>query len=188
MHFPRPLALAIFVPVLLAAGLAHVRAQVGAPVSDADMPVVRSSYVGPCHGGEVWSGGRLAAAGSGSEYAGIASFSYCDADEYTLAFYCAPGSQTVTLNVEMLVTGARDGETAEATLLVDDAPFEMTGITFYSADLDGAQPLLAFERDRGLLDALKSGSSATLLIGPEVLDIHLKGSAKAIEAMLAACP
>jgi hypothetical protein len=173
---------------LLAAGLADARAQVGVPVSDADTPVVRSSYAGPCHGGEMWAGGKLASAGSGSEYAGIASFSYCDADEYTLAFYCEPGSKTVTLNVEMLVTGARDGETAEATLLVDEAPFEMTGITFYNADLDGAQPLLAFERDRGLLDALKSGNAATLLIGPEVLDIHLKGSAKAIEAMLAACP
>lgn len=172
---------------LLAAGLADAGAQVGAPVSDADMPVARSSFVGPCLRGEMWAGGTLAAAGAGSDYAGIASFSYCDADEYTLAFYCAPGSKTVTLNVEMLVTGALDGENAEATLLVDDVPFEMTGITYYSADLDGAQPLLAFERDRGLLDALKSGNSATLLIGPEVLDIHLKGSAKAIEAMLAAC-
>ncbi|TLP43949.1 hypothetical protein FDK21_17240 [Cohaesibacter sp. CAU 1516] len=140
--------------------------------------------VGPCKGGYLWSGG---AAGQG----GVARYETCTRDEALLMLECQSDVGAVEARFAIDPGGFKESDKVPALFSVirkQQTSFFPNPGTLSTGEMEGPMLSVLFDRYDGLLDALRQGNRAMLNASVSKLDLHLRGSSNAIDAMLSACP
>ena len=161
---------------------------------------------GPCLEGFFWSGGPSQGSSSnqansqtnsqgnrlssGLPTGGEAIYASCISGKSTVAMACEGASAKVKLTVKISAGGYKPGEDIPALLSVvrgQETLFHPKSGSLSHSDADGAIVTVSFDLGDPFLDDLKMGSSAMINAALSKIDLHLKGSAKAVSAMTKAC-
>nr|WP_321445504.1 hypothetical protein [uncultured Cohaesibacter sp.] len=149
-------------------------------------PAKRSTrqFSGPCRNGFRWTGGA-------ADKGGIARYETCKRDEVLVQFSCQSDTGSIAMTSAISPGSYKVGDTMPALFSV----IRKKQTTFFpnpgmlkSSGTKGPLLSVLFDRYDGLLDALKQGDRAMFNASGSRLDLHLKGSSKALAAMLSACP
>ncbi len=149
-------------------------------------PTKRSTrqFSAPCRNGFLWTGGA-------SDKGGVARYETCKQDEVLVQFSCQSDTGSIAMTFAISPGSYKIGDTMPALFSV----IRKKQTTFFpnpgmlkSSGTKGPVLSVRFDRYDGLLDALKQGDRAMFNASGTRLDLHLKGSSKALAAMLSACP
>lgn len=149
-------------------------------------PVSRSGkrVIGPCKAGFLWSG-------EASGNRGVARYETCVRDVALVRFECQKDIGAIKVTFPIDRNSFEDGEVLASLFSVirkQQTRFFPHPGKLAVSQRDSPMVSVLFDRYDGFLDALKQGDRAMFNASTTKLDLHLKGSSKAIAAMLAGCP
>ncbi len=154
------------------------------PASDPFATPPESRVAGACKDGARWVGGWMGA--SWSEALGYAALESCETGAAVLRLECHHGTGKVDLRFQLNAFDLAELTEGKIGFQIDDeVPLRVGGAN--TAERGAPEYVTPLPRDHFLIDKLMKGGSLRLSVGATSSSLHLSGSGKAINAMLAAC-